>query len=76
MPVDFALAVVGFFDRGFEDLDGCVPDVGSGAVADDKGDDGVVWDLEAVLGHGDGRCGCGVHLEISVYRWSIRFVWW
>lgn len=61
MPVDLALAVVCLFDRGFEDLDGGVPDVGPGAVADDEGDDGVVGDLEAVVGHGDGRCGCGGH---------------
>lgn len=69
MPVDFAFVAVGLLDGGVEDFDGCVPDVGPGAVADDEGDDWVVGDLEAVFGHGDGCGGGGGHcgdLRMSV----------
>jgi hypothetical protein len=54
VPVDLALAVVGLLDGGVEDELGGGPDVGAGAVALDEGDDGVVGDVEAVVGHGDG----------------------
>ncbi len=59
VPVDLALAVVGLLDRGVEDELGGVPDVGACAVALDEGDDGMVGDLEAVGGHGDGGGGGG-----------------
>ena len=59
VPVDLAVAVVGLFDGGVEDELGGVPDVGAGAVAFDEGDDGVVGDVEALGGHGDGFGGGG-----------------
>src|SRR5690606_39601934 len=51
---DLPLAAVGLLHRGVEHLPGGSPEVGSGAVAFDEGDDRVVGNVERAVGpHGD-----------------------
>ncbi len=57
LPLDFALAAVGFLHGGVEDQDAGAPDLGAGAVAFDEGNDGAVGRLKAAGLHGDGLRG-------------------
>ena len=57
-PLDLALAGVGLGDRGVEDTDGGTPDVRTGAVTFDEGDNRMVWDGQFAVGDRD-TAGCG-----------------
>ena len=83
-PLDLALAGVGLGNRGVEDTNRGTPDVRTGAVTFDEGDNRMVWDGQFAVGDGD-TAGCGgAHSKRQItnrvqgasfkpIRWSA---WW
>ena len=51
MPVDLALAAVGFFNRGVEHHLTGLPNVGAGSVALNKWNEWLIWNLKSGGGH-------------------------
>src|SRR5690606_7356291 len=58
-PLELALAAIGLLDRGVEHAHAGAPDVGTGAIALDEGDDRAVGDVESLRGLGDRAAASG-----------------